>query len=717
MNETTLDRSESSALHEFCAGFLRCGKNIGLYPREHPRVQSALEDLSQTISKRSQETAKPFIIDATCLEDLVDRTDEDDTDGVDTEEIHVYGTLSHLLKLHLIEKVQLHPQICLEELYEFSCLLQEDLFKAPEADADSFDPTTWESIQLSFYTPQDFPDDLSARKTLLGRAAGLHRSEKVDKLLGELPPKFAARIREALATPAFLRKISELRRQLRESTPDTDGQKEEQVDVIATALQNVADIARDGDTASTAEIFATVDDVVQFMEKNLDPLTLGSVNQLARDTASGSRPPEQRQPPRGQGAGATDQITNFQELKERFSSALQIARRGESARRDGSGVTYRTEDVPRSRRAPGETPESEPVPARENGREPTRNPAKEINSRRSRCSLEEMFSHVDFDKDAYREAFRPEDLLFEYLHVILELLCEPVCQPSIRKNWRKVLESLTAKISDRNFMESVVKDVAEFSGEIRLTAGEELLSVLLEAVHSTADAQRMLEENVVPNAGQPFAARTLDRMIQRHPRRSIELLTRLHLDESSPLRPSAELNLLSLSKNPALLESWAEECPEGLIRADVLAQIVNRESPDRLLDTFKAFFTHAPPEKALRLLHLITAELPGVDYIVITAIQYGPPEVRDYALDFLDKHCVPVVTGALIHTVRLNNYLDRPCMPEVEVALDALIRVDEPRAKKFLKEVEKNRSGWLNYEYRKEIREALTKLLERGSKN
>ena len=72
-----------------------------------------------------------------------------------------------------------------------------------------------------------------------------------------------------------------------------------------------------------------------------------------------------------------------------------------------------------------------------------------------------------------------------------------------------------------------------------------------------------------------------------------------------------------------------------------------------------------------------------------------------------------MVTGTLIQTIRLNNYQERPSMREVETALDALCRIDEPKAKSFLDDIVKKRSGFLRHEYRREIRDALKRVREK----
>ena len=111
------------------------------------------------------------------------------------------------------------------------------------------------------------------------------------------------------------------------------------------------------------------------------------------------------------------------------------------------------------------------------------------------------------------------------------------------------------------------------------------------------------------------------------------------------------------------------------------------------------------------LLSLLTEDLPGVDCILITAIQYGPPEVRDCALEFLDRNAIPGVVGFLIQTVRLKNCQGTLNLSEVKAALEALVRIDTPRVKEFIVEVETSRNGWLKHEYRKAIRKSLKRLL------
>ena len=272
-----------------------------------------------------------------------------------------------------------------------------------------------------------------------------------------------------------------------------------------------------------------------------------------------------------------------------------------------------------------------------------------------------------------------------------------------------MLASLTERVNDKRFMEGVVAGVARFTRETVFTDGEDLLCMLVEKMRSEDDARHGFEDSLVSAGGEPFAVRTLERLIRRRPKKAVAILTRLERHEA--LTKYAESNLVALSKNSALMELWARENPERLLQHHILAEIVDRDSPERLMATFKEFFTLTPAPESRRLLSLLTEDLPGVDCILITAIQFGPPEVRDCALEFLNRNPIPEVIGFLIQTVRLRNCQDSPNTSEVEAALEALVRIDAPKVKAFIVEVETSRNGWLNHEYRKDIRNTLKRIL------
>lgn len=347
-------------------------------------------------------------------------------------------------------------------------------------------------------------------------------------------------------------------------------------------------------------------------------------------------------------------------------------------------------------------------------RKPVRRKPRKKDSKES--PLGELFDRVRCDVVAWTESLGHQDQLLRFLRVVRELLLDRSCEKVIRGNWSAILAPLTQEVSERDFMNKVVREVVDSSTSARLTSGGEILSVLLQAIDSAAEIHSILEDHVIPDNPE-LAIETLDRLIKPRPKWLLPLLVRLLQHTSPMIHDHTKEALISLARNPAIVEEWAREYPGDLVDPAVFSRIVEREDPEHLMDAFKKFFTHAPPECSLRLLRLITPDLPGVDYILITAIQYGPAEAHDFALDFLDRSCIPVVTGALIQTVRLNNYQTNPSMKELEAALDALCKLDEPKAREFLEEVETSRSGWLRYEYRREVRDTLKKIRNQQGKN
>ena len=330
--------------------------------------------------------------------------------------------------------------------------------------------------------------------------------------------------------------------------------------------------------------------------------------------------------------------------------------------------------------------------------------------------LGELFDLVRCDVVAWRKSLGHQDQLLRFLRVVRKLLLDRSCENVIRGNWSAVLEPLTQEMNERDFVNKVVREILDTSTIARSTSSGELLSRLLQAIDSTARIHGVLEDQVIPDNPE-LAIETLDRLIERLPKRALPLLVRLRQHTSPMIHHHAEEALLSLARNPAFVAAWARKSPESLLDPSVFSRIVDREDPEVLMDVFKEVFTHAPPECSMRILQLITPDLPGVDYVLITAIQHGPVEVHDFALDFLDRSCIPVVTGALIQTVRLNNYQDNPSMKELEAALDALSKLDEPKAIEFLEDVETCRRGWLRFEYRREVRDTLKKVRNQQGKN
>ena len=164
--EQTLERSEARHLDQICADLLRCQKVISIYPLEHPRVKSTLEDMSAAITAQADRLDGSVSMDTAFLEDIASLLD-----GLTHREAGLeytaanYRSLARLLKSCLIQEVRFDGDPLHEELYEFSCLLHEDFAAAASSRLDRYDPATWTTIKVWFYTPEEFPDHVEAGRT------------------------------------------------------------------------------------------------------------------------------------------------------------------------------------------------------------------------------------------------------------------------------------------------------------------------------------------------------------------------------------------------------------------------------------------------------------------------------------------------------------------------------------------------------------------------
>ena len=129
------------------------------------------------------------------------------------------------------------------------------------------------------------------------------------------------------------------------------------------------------------------------------------------------------------------------------------------------------------------------------------------------------------------------------------------------KNAAAVLESLAKRVEEeRNFAELVVQDVAEFASNDRVDACGDVLAWLLQAIESPQILEWLFEEYLIPRSPR-LAIVTVDRMLERRPKRMLDLLMWLHQHESVEIRDHAEERLVSLATNAASIEAWAPRIP------------------------------------------------------------------------------------------------------------------------------------------------------------
>jgi hypothetical protein len=135
-----------------------------------------------------------------------------------------------------------------------------------------------------------------------------------------------------------------------------------------------------------------------------------------------------------------------------------------------------------------------------------------------------------------------------------------------------------------------------------------------------------------------------------------------------------------------------------------------RKTPTKdLFAVFQKAFTRWDVQLSTALLKAIKPGVEGMDQVLLAAAIRSPLSVRQVALRLLPLYQSPTAVDILTGIVKENNKREHPCVPEVDAALEALRSMADPRATDFLHEVANSRR-WLRFNYRKEIRDALSNL-------
>ena len=105
-----------------CSLFLLCQKNSGLYPSDHPRVQSSLAELRQAVAQLHAETGRSFLLETIPVQEpAVEKSSKDFRDPT---------AMRRLLMAQFIETITIDSWVTESELGELCTILREDLMKS-----------------------------------------------------------------------------------------------------------------------------------------------------------------------------------------------------------------------------------------------------------------------------------------------------------------------------------------------------------------------------------------------------------------------------------------------------------------------------------------------------------------------------------------------------------------------------------------------------------
>lgn len=653
------------------SGILAATKNARLYPENHPVVTRSIDSLRETLGSFMGETGDPF-----CLE--MDAPEIGD-DAVSLRSME--SSLKSLLRRHLIRRAVLLPEVTREEIFQFCFLLREDLFAGAEDDSGTVHPEEWEHIRIEFYEAEALPEGVLTQGTLLEAAAGVRQVKGLQAWLEKLPGSVRMRARDALKRPAFLRELSEIRRIIKEAA--AGGQPMEgNVDLISEVLSSVMPRKFDEEKVDQllGESLGALKRVADSLRQDRETI-LGDVDSMSGSWIHGAMT--------GKVVDALSaesrffrEMSRLQQEKQRLAYVFRT-----TAGEDSSTVE--------------ETP-AEPPP--EGGK---KDRYKEENERRD-PHLEARFKGVTYDLDTFRGAIRSSSRQGRDLRILLELLAREEHRDRLRKSWKTVLDVVAETGKDPAVLDANLELIVDFVDKHRFLQGEDLLSSLLERVEPATRVYAVIEKKVLPRAGVQTAKRLLGRVAEGEPARAVPVLVAATRGEDSSLKAAARSQLISLAEDASLLVLWVEHDPGCFSRTDVM-NLVRKTPTKELFAVFQKAFSRWETQLSCVLLKAIKPGVEGMDQVLLAAAIRGPLAVRQVALRQLPLYQSPTAVDVLTGIVNENNEREHPCIPEVDAALEALRSMADPRATEFLHQVANSRR-WLRFQYRKEIRDALSNL-------
>ena len=653
----------------FCSDLLSAQKGVALYPRTHPRVVTRLDHLRSELQRVHEETGKPFTLATLALEDLAQESGPDSG---------LYLSFSRLLKLHVIEKLTLHPDVSSEELYEFLCLLRTDIFNAPPGEDDTlFDPVAWPRIRLSFYTPSDFPDDMPEGTTILERSAGLHRAGALQTAIESLPEDIGAHIRKGLVHPRVLRRIASLRRDLANRLPVEASAEERRVDLVGGFVKDIVERLPSTATRQQAtEALGAVNELLDFVETNLEAFAAEAQRHASPDG-----------PKLSIENAVTHQSSIFNQVSTLESEKARLGRLFRLYVPAHAG-TDRCEHAP-----PPPPPQENDLPLFHGG-----------------PPVRELLSSVSYDAAELRESLELHDPGRQYLQVVVELLADRRHAVRLRKN----IDAIVSAVAKRRCMQAdsigdLIGELSAFAKRNDVEYADDLIARLVEQSRNTTTMRRLLNDQIAGFGGAELATRCMERLVERHPQSAIDLLVQTQ-EDSGALREQARSGLVAMCGSQKHLTSWLTTAPEKVMSTETFQQILEEHSPEDILQTFRHYFAHASAEDAQRVINLVDPNIPNVEIVLVGAVLSGSVNAGYAATVFLKSQPLPSATRSLIQIVRLSNYKDAPCTPDVRRALEALVLLDSEAATSFLDDVRQQRTGWLTHEYKREIRDILEEI-------
>jgi hypothetical protein len=657
------------------SGLLACQKVISLYPRKHPRVRRSLGAIQDVLEEYFGQTGQPLVLGSGGGDEAV-------------------AGLLRLLQVHLIEKLILRPGITEDELFQLCLLLHEDLSGTPQvAEEGRFDPGGWDHIELCFYSLRDACLPFAGDAAELAEDGEVQRGQPFSRLFEDLPDAVRARVRDALKEPALQQRLSDLHSCVEKYSSRVRGSSKPTYDVVGGVLkQLLAELVQsDAARLDQEHILLSLDNLIAVVENNADLLARETRSYESAHTA-----PEQTQQMARALAEAPDlsrNVRQLQEAKKKLASLFHTTPESPAASGDTGGEGAGS---PATREPPK-------PPARPPGNAERKAPETMVEP------LEERFAAIDCDLDELRGSIQENDEYRQYLQIVMEMLRREEYREEVRKNWDSMKARLLERADQEEYRDFALTDLAGHLGGEDLPEAKELFLAFLFRARSGSRVPAWLEEAVTRPEKAEEVEHVLDALIQEDRDDAIRLLAHLHRRGGKPVRDLVRDRLLTMSKYPGLLSLWAGEDPRGLVAPETAAALVARIGRKGLQRAFDTYFRHADYDQAAEILENVTAGLPAAEQIVFSAMASRRASIRELAILQLPKISSPVALDLLKEVVRANNFRAQPRLPEVKAALKVLVGMGEDRAWLFLNEVA-NKRGWLQYEYRKEIRNALAEV-------
>lgn len=675
MNVSSRTETESTdelqALVEVCHELSQCKKKLGLYPPGHPRVEKAVEDLKQRLRQTRDELGHPFFY----------RLDVSDRDFPEGEVPSVVRELRLFCALHFIETITIQAEVDPADLLKFCLFMRENEDSPGDDDETGFE--VWRGIELCFYLPEDMKTWGSGEGSLIGKATGLTRGNRLGKLLESMPGHAREVISKTVLRQDILGRIVALRQKIQKEQAAQE-ENPDRLDVVSEMLYSVlSESSRmEREELSAEKVETSLDRLLELLEMNVEHL---NEDLLSYPTDQDSRLiTGQIRDVVLSGMDVSDQLRDLDGLKSQLSRIFRIAGEEGPAAAASAGAESPVHSEPASDRPEhrkGEDAFAIDLPGT----------LEEI-----QLPLEEW--RIELENLCYSDG---------YFRVFLHLLPELGEKESLETIWDNVLLTFQEKCSGELPSEATILGLLEVYRVTPRSQLARLIELILERLSPLRFREKAVAALLEMPGGKELFEHHLASRIQHDASGTFELLLAIRKSSSFQMKDAGQTLLQDHFCEPHLIGYWARGDLKSFLQPKNLDRILDRLPADRVLPTFNRVFGMIPTSEMVQVLGSLPEGHETAQALVLAALDAPSREVRLSAIENLGRYPGRIPLKTLESLIRHTSLSGHPDVLECRSLARALVRMQGPEAEALAREVLTARKKLLTYRYPKVLRKIL----------